>query len=196
MSMEHMGEATKAQADKLIELIQSGEKSLRAFAWKGAGRIGAPAVARLAALITHENIEVGWAAKRALREIAHHAGRPSGVAHAREEVVAELLPLLDAGRPAAVRREVLWLLAEIGGDDSVDAVAALLGDEESREDARMVLDAIPGEKSLAALRAGLAAAPEDFKINIAQSLRHRGIDVPGLPCKKLVPTKGTNVKPQ
>jgi hypothetical protein len=46
-----------------------------------------------------------------------------------------------------------------------------------------------------ALRAGLKAAPEDFKLNIVQSLRQRGAKVSGYPCVKLVPTKKTNVKP-
>jgi len=71
----------------------------------------------------------------------------------------------------------------------------LLSNSELREDARMVLQRIPGRRSLAALRAGLKAAPKDFKINIAQSLRQRGVRVRGLPCVKLVPTKKTNVKP-
>jgi hypothetical protein len=57
------------------------------------------------------------------------------------------------------------------------------------------LQRIPGDKSLAALKAGLAAAPDDFKPNIAQSLRQRGEEVPGIPCAKLVPSRKTNVKP-
>ena len=65
-----------------------------------------------------------------------------------------------------------------------------------QQDQTSGLQRIPGEKSLAALQAGLAVAPQDFKINIAQSLRARGVTVPGLPCQKLVPTKKTNVKPE
>jgi hypothetical protein len=195
MALKNLGESTVAAADKLVAMIQSDDKLVRTLAWQGAGAVGAPAVQKLAALITDKNLEVGWAAKRALRQIAHHVGRPGGVAHAKQDTIDELLPLLREAQPAAVRREVLWLVAEIGGDESVDAVAALLGDAEFREDARMVLDHLPGEKSLAALKAALAAAPEEFKINLAQSLRHRGVEVPGLPCQKLVPTKQTNVKP-
>jgi hypothetical protein len=59
----------------------------------------------------------------------------------------------------------------------------------------MVLQRLPGRKSLQALEAGLKAAPEDFKINIAQSLRARGQTVPGLPCQKMSPTRETSVKP-
>ena len=57
----------------------------------------------------------------------------------------------------------------------------------------MVLQRIPGEKSLAALKAGLESAPADFKINIAESLRARGMEVPGLPSEKLRPVKATKV---
>ena len=94
-----------------------------------------------------------------------------------------------------MRREVLWMLSEIGGLKSIQPIADLLANKELREDARMVLQRIPGRKSIAALRAGLKAAPEDFKINIAQSLRQRGVKVRRFPCVKLVPTKKTNVKP-
>ena len=195
MALENLGKATIEQANHLVQQIQSKDKAVRSFAWKSAGPIGAPAIAQLADLVTAQDIEVAWAAKRALREICHYVGRPSGVAHAKDDVIAELIPLLAAGKPTALRREVLWLLAEIGGDESVEPVAAVLKDAELREDARLVLDHIPGEASLAALKAALAAAPEDFKINIAQSLRHRGVVVEGHPCQKLVPTKPTNVKP-
>ena len=195
MALENLGKSTIAQADHLVKQIQSDDKAVRSFAWKNAGRIGAPAVKKLAVLVTHENVEVAWAAKRALREICHHVGRPAGVAHAKEDVIAELLPLLDAGNATALRREALWLVAEIGSDESVDAVVAVLTDKELREDARLVLDHIPGEKSLSALRAALTTVPEEFKINIVQSLRHRGVTVPGYPCRKLTPTKPTTVKP-
>jgi hypothetical protein len=94
----------------------------------------------------------------------------------------------------SARRELLWMLSEIGGDESVEPIAALLADTELRDDARMALQRIPGDKSLAALEGGLAAAPNDFKINIAQSLRSRGVTVPGHSCQKMVPTKQTSVK--
>jgi hypothetical protein len=45
------------------------------------------------------------------------------------------------------------------------------------------------------LQEGLEVAPDDYKVNMAQSLRARGVDVPGLPCQKLVPTKQTKVTP-
>jgi len=86
-------------------------------------------------------------------------------------------------------------LSEIGGDESVDKIVACLKDNEVRENARMALERIPGAESLAALEKALESVPDDFKLNIAQSLRKRGREVEGLPCVKLVPTKETKVKP-
>ena len=151
-------------------------------------------IAELASQLTVPDIEVARAAKRALWEKVRQSGRP-GAATERQAVVGELLPLLHAGQSEAVFREVLWMLSEIGADESVPKIAALLADPAAREDARMALERIPGPRSLAALKAALATAPDDFKINLAQSLRARGMSVPGLPCQKLTPTKQTKVKP-
>lgn len=151
-------------------------------------------VKSLAKVMADENFEVARAAKRGLWKIVRHAGRP-GAGDEKSAVIAELVVLLGDDQPASVRREVLWMLSEIARTKSIKPIAALLSNKELREDARMVLQRIPGRRSLAALRAGLKAAPKDFKINIAQSLRQRGVRVRGLPCVKLVPTKKTNVKP-
>ena len=86
------------------------------------------------------------------------------------------------------------MLSEIGGDESVEPIARLLSDKDLREDARCSLERLPGDKAVAALKTALATAPADFKPNIAQSLRARGVTVPGLPCRKLVPTRKTGVK--
>ena len=75
------------------------------------------------------------------------------------------------------------------------AISGLLENEQLREDARLVLQRIDGSESLAALKSALNSVPDDFKINIAQSLRARGVKVEGLPSQKLVPTKETQVKP-
>ena len=81
------------------------------------------------------------------------------------------------------------MLSEIAGDEAVRPVGRLLRNKQLREDARMVLERLPGRKSLRMLTRALEKAPDDFKINIAQSLRARGEEVPGLPCQKLVPKK-------
>ena len=187
--------ATKTKAvDELIVKLKDKNDKVRADALLNAGEIGAPAVKPLAKVMADKDIEVMRAGKRALWKIVRHAGRP----RARDEkkaVITELIGLLGDDQPTSVRREVLWMLSEICGRTSIKPIAALLSNKELREDARMVLQRIPGKQSIAALKKGLKAAPKDFKLNIAQSLRKRGVKVRGLACVKLVPTKKTNVKP-
>jgi len=193
--MAEMANAAESEAvNKLIARIKDKSDKVRAEAWLSAGKVGAPAVKPLAAVMTDKELEVARAAKRGLWKIVRYVGRP-GAGDEKNAVAAELIALLSGNQPTPVRREVLWMLSEIGQDKSVEAIAALLSNRELREDARMVLQRIPGRRSIAALRAGLKAASRDFKINIAQSLRQRGVRVRGLPCVKLVPTKKTNVKP-
>jgi HEAT repeat protein len=188
------GAAQEKAVDELIAKLKDKNDEVRAEALLSAGEVGASAVKPLAKVMADEDVEVMRAAKRALWKIVRHAGRPNA-RDERRAVAAELIGLLGDDQPTSVRREVLWMLSEIGQRKSVNEIAALLSNKELREDARMVLERIPGRQSLAALEDGLKAAPEDFKLNIAQSLRKRGVKVSGLPCVKLVPTKKTNVKP-
>lgn len=175
---------------ELIENIQSDSADTRTTAWQQAGSIGAPAVKPLAGLCAQNHQEKARAARRGLERIVRTVGAP-GSEPGKSSVIRELLGLLGDDRPVDLRRDVLWLLSEIGGDESVPPIAALLNQESLREDARMVLERIPGDTSLAALRKALDAGPEDFRPNIAQSLRARGeaVDPTAYPCQKLVPTK-------
>ena len=193
LAVESEAAEDRAAAD-LIAKIRDKDDKVRAEARDNAGKVGAPAVGPLAAVMTDEDFEVARAAKRGLWKIVRHVGRP-GADGERKEVVARLIPLLRDGQPVAVRREVMWMLSEIAGDEVVAPVAALLSDKELREDARMVLERLPGRRSLAALRRALRTVPQAFKINVAQSLRARGVTVRGFPCQKLVPTRKTDVKP-
>ena len=56
-----------------------------------------------------------------------------------------------------------------------------------------MLQRIPGKASLKALQAAMKTAPEDFRYNLAESLRKRGEKVSGYPSRRLVPTKPTTV---
>lgn len=188
------GAARKKRVDKLIAKIKDEDAEVRTEAWLGAGEAGAAAVEPLAAVMADRELEVARAAKRALWKIVRHVGRPKA-GRQKKAVEAELVGLLNDGQPVSVRREVLWMLSEIGKKESVEPVAALLSNKELREDARMVLERIPIKRAVKALKEGFEAAPEDFKPNIAQSLRKRGAEVRGYPCVKLVPKKKTNVKP-
>lgn len=152
----------------------------------------AQTVKPLMAAMLSTDLDASRTALRALRRIVSEAGRPDADDD-RAAVIRALAPYITKDKPPALRREALWLLADLAGDESVDAVAALLAEADFREDARMALDHIPGEKSLAALKAALAAAPEDFRPNLAASLRRRGATVDGYPSKRLVPEKATKV---
>jgi HEAT repeat protein len=180
--------------DELITKLKDKNDKVRAEALLSAGQAGAPAVKPLAKVMADKDIEVSRAGKRALWKIVRHVGRP-GADNEKKAVVASLGELLGVGRPASVRREVLWMLSEICGSESVDAIAALLPVEDLREDARMVLERIPGSESLDALKEEMRVGADDFKLNIAQSLRKRGLRIRRLNCVKLVPGKQTNVKP-
>jgi HEAT repeat protein len=180
--------AAAAQSlDDLLSKIRSQDDAVRGPAWQAAGPVGADAVKPLAGVMSDADMEVARAAKRALWKVVRHAGRP-GADTERKAVAGELVTLLK-GQPTPVRRETLWMLSEIGGADAVQPIAAILADRELREEARAALERIPGNESLAALKAGLTSVSEDFKPAIAQALRVRGVKVEGYPSQKLVPTR-------
>ena len=189
-----VGAAQNKAADELIAGVRDASDKVRTQAWLNAGKAGAAAVKPLAAIMTDSNLEVARAATRALWQLARHAGRPDA-AKEKRAVEKELIGLLSDENPVPVRREVLWMLSEIGSANSVKPVAGLLKNSELREDARMALERIPAKSAAAALKTGFEAAPEDFKPNLAQSLRKRGEVVTGYPSQKLVPKKKTDLKP-
>jgi HEAT repeat protein len=180
--------------DELIAGIKSNSAEERTQTWQSAGKIGAPAVKPLAKIMTDDKLEVARAAKRGLWQIVRYTARP-GANREKRAVETELIELLDDEQPVAVGAEVLWMLSEIGTRRSVKPIAQLMRNEELREDARMALERIGTTWAVVALKAAFEAVPEDFKPNIAQSLRKRGEQVDGYPCQKLVPTKETDVKP-
>jgi HEAT repeat protein len=181
-------------SQELIAKIQDKDEMVRAAAVLQAGQAGAAAVRPLAGIMGTAEMEIARSARNALWQIVRHAGRPGAQADAKA-AVAELLPLTQDGQPLPVRREALWMLSEIAGDEAVDVISPLLTNVDLREDARMTLQRLPSERSLAALQGALKSVPDHFKPNIAVSLRQRGVEVAGLPSAKLVPTKPTAVKP-
>ncbi len=149
-------------------------------------------VVQLSGHLADSDVESARAAKRELWKIVRRAGRPSAEDEARTLAV-QLAALLEPVRPSAVLRELLWMLSEIGAAESVTPIATMLAVKEVREDARMSLERIPGPESLSALQSALGTVPDNFKINIVQSLRARGETLAGYPCQKLTPTKQTRV---
>ena len=149
----------------------------------------------LAARATDQDRNVSLVAKRTPWNTIRHAGRP-GAEEEKAVAVTSLIALLPTDLSTELQREVLWMLSEIGGNQSAEPIAALLTHAAAlREDARMALKRIPTTKAIALLQAALADAPADFKIHLAQSLRSRGVTVRWLPCQKLVPTKKTTIQP-
>jgi HEAT repeat protein len=188
-------DANESDAVKgLIEGIRDSSAEVRTQAWLSAGQVGSPAVIPLAEVMTDDDLEVARAAKRALWKIVRHAGRPGAIKEKRA-VIKELVLLLGNNHPVAVRREVLWMLSEIGGRNAIVPIARLTRNAELREDARMALERIPTKRALQALKYRFKTASEEFKPNMAQSLRKRGVEVEGYPCQKLVPKKKTDLKP-
>jgi HEAT repeat protein len=179
--------APAPSASDLVARLRSKDEAVRGDAWQQAGPAGAAAIPLVATLWTDPDFEVARSAKRAVWNIVRHAGRP-GAAKEAKAVEAALVPLTGHVSPA-VRREVVWMLSEIGGNEAVEALAILLNDRDVRDDARCALERIPGNQSIKVLRSALKTAPEDFRYALAESLRKRGEKVSGYPSQKLVPTK-------
>lgn len=190
-----LDERDSAALKTLLSGVQASDPQVRTSAWQGAGAVGAAAVQPLAEVVEEGELEVSRAAKRAMWQIVRHVGRPGGDRRENDAVVSALVALLSSAQSVPVRREVVRMLSEIGGDESVPAISSLLSHGDLREEARMALERIPGSASLQALKNALKSAPKDFKLNVAQSLRARGVEVQGYACRKLVPTKQTQVKP-
>ena len=183
--------------ESLIERIQSEDANVRAATRDHAGQVGAAAIAPLAEIACDtdpEKFEIARAANRAMQNVVYHAGRPGASDEARA-VSAELIKLVSAEPPLQFRRDVMWMIWQIAGPEAVGPVAGLLGNPDLRDDARMCLEGLPAAEAVDSLRAGLSAAPDDFKPAMAHSLRKRGVEVPGVPDLRLVPTKETSITP-
>jgi HEAT repeat protein len=190
--------AEEFTVDSLIAKIKDKSDKVRSEGWLNAGKVGAQAVKPLAAVTTSgdSDLEVARAAKRALWQIVHEAGRPNAEGQ-RPALLVELQALLTDKWPDALRREVLWMLSEIGDDSSVEPIMAVIKNTDLLDDARCALERIPGDASLAALKAALETVPDDYKPNIAHALRVRGVE-PGrekYPPQNLIPSKQTALKP-
>ena len=68
-------------------------------------------------------------------------------------------------------------------------VAGLLEHPDLKEDARLVLERLPGKAAVGALKAGFVSADRDFKFALAASLRKRGVKVEGYPSQRLLPVR-------
>jgi HEAT repeat protein len=180
-----------ADIQGLIERIKSPDEVISGAAWQSAGPYGAAAVKPLAALMADGDFELARKGKRALYRVVRHVSQPAAGGE-RRAVERELIVVLETS-PSPIRREVLWMLSEIGSGSAVRPMAALLADRELREDARCALTRLPAPSAVTALKSAFIAAPESFKYALAESLRERGEKVDGYPSRKLMPTAQTAV---
>ena len=185
--------------NQLMEQLQSDDPNVRTDAWQSASTVGAQALKPLAKLMVEGELEVGRAAKRGMWKIVRTAGAPGHDAY-RKDAERELIGLIANDQPNSVRREVFWMLSEIGGNNTVDAIRdieGILNNEALRDDARCCVQRIPTQYAVDTLREALEEAPREAQLLIAQALRKRGVQVSEeqYPCQKLVPTKKTKVKP-
>jgi HEAT repeat protein len=168
----------------LLDKVTSDRMEVRAAARSEAASVGAAAVEPLAALIDEtrdgggadrQRREVALTARGALERIVHQAGR-EGAAEERRTTAAALARALGAARTAREKRELLHLMAFIGGDPEAPAAAKLLGDEDRqvREAARLALERIPGEGALAALVAAAKGAADDRRPDLIFSIGKKG----------------------
>jgi hypothetical protein len=180
--------AEEPAVTKFITDLKSADDRVRGDALEKAARFGASVVSALADLLAAAETENRRAAQRALYRIVRHAGRPGAEVEARA-VEVELVKAMNQNRPVQARRDLLWITSEIGKDLALDTVASFLGNAELREDARCVLQRMPGDKSLEILKTAHEAAGDDFKKNLAESLVKRGVAPPGFQSEKLKPVK-------
>jgi len=181
--------------DELMAGLRSTNEVTNAAACDSAAEYGAGAVQPLALTMGSPDFELGRRCKRALYRIVRHAGRPGADTEA-TAVETNLLPLLSKDTlPVQVRRDLVWILSEIGSARAVEPLAALFADKDLRDDARCVLLRLPCPEAFAALKRAFATAPEDFKFALADSLRSRGEHIEGYPSKELIPTAQTTVTP-
>lgn len=190
---ETVGSEMTPSVAEWIAKVKSRDEAVRGPAWQSAVQYGVAAVDLLNEAMADADFEVARCAKKALWLIVRHSGRPKADTE-RKAVVKKLTSLLSQNN-VSVLRDVLWMLSEIGDDSCLDSIGRFLTHKELREDARCVLDRIPGAKATKILSAAFKTSPEDFRPNLAHSLRLRGEKISGYPSQKLVPTKKSSVSP-
>ncbi len=181
--------------EQLIQDIQSENHNIRAAARDQAGTVGAVAVRPLGEIAAGDNFEIARAANRAIQNIVYFTGRP-GAEEEAAAVAAELLGLLDDSNPTQLRKDALWMIWQISGEQATRRVATCLQDPAIAEDARMALERLPGEGATSALQEAFDKASEEDRPALAYSLGMRGVSVEGVPDLRLQGVKPSTVVPE
>jgi hypothetical protein len=156
--------------DELINLLVNGDELQRADARQWLRRLDVGNVHRLMPLISHESEHVWRAAYNVLADVASKASVPGREAD-REVVVGQIMTLLSAEQPAAIKERGLRLLAMVVPEGyDLAPVAALLADEALREKARTALEDAGTTEARTALRGAVAEADAPFQAALLNSL--------------------------
>jgi len=156
--------------------IRSPDHGVRMKARLSAPAHGAAAIAGLGKILIGADREPSITASHALTLIVHHAGRP-GAKKERGPVLRELGKLVEGSSNSYLRREALWLMGFIGGDEaSVKVAEKCLWDEDEHvaEIARLVFERIPGRFAHHALMAAIGKADEELRADLLFTLAKRG----------------------
>lgn len=180
-----------AAVESLIRRLRMDDDMIRGPALQGAGSLGAPAVAPLVAEMCSSPPGTAQAARRALWNVVRFAGRP-GAGSQGGAVVSQIREVFGQA-PAAIQRELIWMISELGDQRVVPWLSELLDHPELREDARCALMRIPGARALAALRTALSGAEGPFAGALADALRARGESVVDPPSRNRTPDRSTTV---
>jgi len=184
-------ENTQIKIDDLLAKLNNADEKIRVSALDECVKYGAAAIRPLVETSDKPGFETARMAKRCLWKIVRYCSAP-GEDKFRKSVCSELTTSLKTAS-TSLKREILWMLSEIGDDDSIPVIAEFIKDKDLRDDARCSLQRIPSRKALKALEDALKTADEEFKYAIADSLRAKGVDVKNYPTKKLTPVKQTSV---
>ncbi len=167
-----LARAQEAPLEQWLARLASADAATRKQAWEEAPQYGAAAVLPLGRLLRSEDPAVARAARLALEAIVASATRP-GAEEERAATSRALAKLILGKASRTVRAMEIRLLALVGREEAVPALAQLLRDPELREDARQALERIPCAAAERALLDALPSASAEFKCALIYALAAR-----------------------
>ena len=156
----------------LMQQLESADAATRMGAVEALSQAGAEAIGPLFGVMGGQNRTLDLAARLAVERMVQMAAAPQGAAQ-RAEISRGLVEQALASRPVEVRTFAVRMIAFIGHDEAVPALARLLAEPGVAEIARWALVRIPGPASVGALAAALPQATGELKIGIINALGAR-----------------------
>ncbi|MGC8888004.1 MAG: HEAT repeat domain-containing protein [Verrucomicrobiia bacterium] len=182
----------RRELDELIQKLKSPDDKVRAEAAEGLVKLGSVVVQPLVEIMDDKDFEVARTARRTLWKMARHSGKP-GLKNEKDKICKQISKALNSAASIQTKRELLWMLSEIGDGDAVSEISKFFANKDLREDARCCIERIPTNGAVSALKSAFKKADEEFRYALAESLRARGVKVEGYPSKKLIPTRQTDI---